>query len=133
MPYEFLSPDWISAVRSLRDELDVETETPPVLISLNVTVTDAPAGSATTAHVDTTSGVPLMDEGHLDAVELSVTIDYATARALFIEANPAALMSAIMEGKIRIDGDASKLMALQGASASARALVVAATIRAFTA
>ena len=69
MPYEFLSPDWIRAVRSLRGELDVETETPPVSISLNMTVTDAPAGSATTAHVDTTSGIPLMDEGHLDAVE----------------------------------------------------------------
>ena len=100
MTYEFLSSEWISAVRSLRDEVDVASIEAPISISLNVTVTQAPSGAATTAHVDTTSGVPLMEEGHLEQAELHVTIDYLTARNLFVGGNPAAVMSALMEGKI---------------------------------
>ncbi len=133
MTYEFLSSEWISAVRSLRDEVDVASIEAPISISLNVTVTQAPSGAATTAHVDTTSGVPLMEEGHLEQAELHVTIDYLTARNLFVGGNPAAVMSALMEGKIRVDGDASKLIALQSANASPEAVAIAQRIRAFTA
>ena len=133
MTYEFLSSEWISAVRSLRDEVDVASIEAPISISLNVTVTQAPSGAATTTHVDTTSGVPLMEEGHLEQAELHVTIDYLTARNLFVGGNPAAVMSALMEGKIRVDGDASKLIALQSANASPEAVAIAQRIRAFTA
>ena len=42
-------------------------------------------------------------------------------------------MSALLEGKIRVDGDASKLLALQGANASAQAIAIAEKIRGFTA
>lgn len=133
MTYEFLSPAWMRAVRGLRDEVNLSDIEAPVSISLNATVTEAPAGAATLAHVDTTSGIPLMDEGHLDDAEVSVTIDYVTARALFVGGNPAALMSALLEGKIRVDGDASKLLALQGANASAQAIAIAEKIRGFTA
>ncbi len=133
MTYEFLSSEWINAVRALRDDVDVSTIEAPISISLNITVTQAPSGAATTAHVDTTSGVPLMEEGHLEQAELHVTIDYLTARTLFVGGNPAAAMTALMEGKIRVDGDASKLIALQSANASPEAVAIAQRIRAFTA
>ena len=48
-----------------------------------------------------------------------MTVDYVTARALLVEGNPQAAMSAFMAGKIRVDGDLAKLMAVQGASPDA--------------
>lgn len=132
MSFEFLSPAWIEAVRTLRDSVDLTSETVPLATSINVTITQGPPGTATAAHIDTTSGVPLIDEGHLGEVELTVTVDYETARNLFVAGNPAAVMGALLEGKIRIDGDASKLIALQSANVSPQAANIAQKIRAFT-
>jgi putative sterol carrier protein len=48
---------------------------------------------------------------------LKVTIDYATAKAILVEGNPQAGMQAFMAGRIKVEGDMTKLLALQGAPA----------------
>jgi putative sterol carrier protein len=54
-----------------------------------------------------------MDLGHVDGPDLTVTVDYDTARAIFIDQNPQAGMQAFMAGKVKVQGDMTKLMAMQ--------------------
>jgi putative sterol carrier protein len=63
--------------------------------------------------MDTSSGELDMDTGHLDDADLTVTLDYATAKAILVEGNPQAGMQAFMAGKVRIQGDMTKLMMAQ--------------------
>jgi putative sterol carrier protein len=65
------------------------------------------------AHIDTTGGEMSLDQGHLDGPDLTVTVDYATAKAIFIEQDQQASMQAFMGGKIKVQGDLTKMMAMQ--------------------
>jgi len=56
-----------------------------------------------------------------DAPDLKVTVDYDTAKAILIEGNPQVGMQAFMAGKVKVEGDMAKLMALQAAPAGADA------------
>ena len=50
--------------------------------------------------------------------DLTVTVDYDTAKAILVEGNPQAGMQAFMQGKVRVEGDMAKLMALQAQPAA---------------
>ncbi len=107
---------------------------------MNLIVTDVPFGTATMhAHVDSTSGTLDLDEGHLENPEVTVSADYITVRAMLVDQDPAAAMAAFMGGKIRVQGDLAKLLALQAQvgtpdpDARAAAEAVAARIKAITA
>lgn len=81
---------------------------------MNLTVTDVPFETETLhAHVDTTSGVLDVDQDHLLDADVVITADYATTKSLFVGQDPAAVMQAFMSGKIRVQGDLAKLLALQ--------------------
>jgi putative sterol carrier protein len=95
-------------------------------------VNEVPDSGSIDAHVDTSSGDLDIERGHLESAELTVTLDYETAKALLVEGNPQAAMSAFMAGKIRIDGDMSKLMAMQGTAALGDTTELASRIRAIT-
>jgi hypothetical protein len=43
-------------------------------------------------------------------------VPYDVARQLFVDGNPQAAMQAFMNGQLRIEGDISKIMAMQGAA-----------------
>jgi SCP-2 sterol transfer family len=42
-----------------------------------------------------------------------VTTDYETAKVLFVDQDPAIAMQSFMNGKIKVQGDMMKLMAMQ--------------------
>jgi putative sterol carrier protein len=65
------------------------------------------------AHMDTTSGELELDTGHLDGADVTATLDYETAKAMMVDSNPQAAMQAFMAGKIKLQGDMTKAMALQ--------------------
>jgi hypothetical protein len=116
MTYVFLSPEWIEAARAIRAELG-ELATAPVALAMNLVITEVPFGdSPLHAHLDTTVGVLALEYGHHPAPDLIITVDWTTAKALLIEGRPQAAMSAFMAGKVRVEGDMSKLVALQGAA-----------------
>ena len=69
--------------------------------------------------MDTSTGEMVLDIGHLEVQDLKVTVDYDTAKAILIEGNPQAGMQAFMAGKVRVEGDMAKLMALQATPAAA--------------
>ena len=66
--------------------------------------------------MDTSSGEMEMDTGHIEDPDVTVTLDYATAKAIFVEGNPQAGMQAFMSGKIKVAGDMTKLMAMGNAA-----------------
>jgi hypothetical protein len=100
----------------------------------NLIVTEVPFSSNDVlAHVDTSRGGLVIDRGHLESPDLSVTVTWATAKALLVEGNPQAALSAFMQGKVRIEGDVGKLMAFQSGVVDASTQQVAARVRALTA
>ena len=132
MTHEFLSPQWIAAVKALREEFPDAGSTVPIAVQMNLVVTDTPFGEPVHAHVDTTHGSLIIEEEHLDEPDLHITVDYATARALLVDGNPQAAMSAFMQGKVRIEGDMAKLMVLQNISPDGSAVEFAEAVRTMT-
>ncbi len=73
-----------------------------------------------------------MDTGHIEGADVTVTLDYATAKAIFVDGNPQAGMQAFMSGKIKVAGDMTKLMAMQSGAADPVAAELATKIAEIT-
>jgi putative sterol carrier protein len=113
VPYKFLSDEWVTEAKKLRDELDAPAAAPQP-VKMNLVITDVPFGDGSVdAHMDTTSGELVLDLGHLDGPDVTATLDYDTAKAMMVDANPQAAMQAFMAGKIKLQGDMTKAMAMQ--------------------
>ena len=113
MAYPFLSEEWLEAARGIRAEYAGKTPPVPHVVRMNLVVTNVPFGDGDiNAHMDTSSGELELDTGHLETQDLKVTVDYDTAKAILIEGNPQAGMQAFMAGKVKVEGDMAKLMAL---------------------
>lgn len=133
--FAFLTDEWLAEARVIRQEYHSEVPPPSQAIRMNLVVTDVPFGDPTRhAHLDTSAGEMEIDLGHLADAELTVTLDYATAKAILVELNIQAALQAFMTGRIKVEGDMAKLMLLQS-SASAPdpvAVAVARRIQAMT-
>jgi len=131
--HEFLSPDWTEAAHRIRAEY-AHRETPPsVTLRMNLVVSDVPFGDGTVdAHVDTSAGRLEIDTGHVDEPDLTIALDYDTAKAILIDQNPQAGMQAFMAGRIRVDGDMSKLLLFQGMTIDPVHAEIAARMREIT-
>ena len=131
--YLFLSDDWLDEARSIRAEYEGRGGTIVHAVRVNLIVVEVPFGEgAIHAHADTSTGELILDIGHIDPVDLTVTIGYDIARALLVEGNPQAGLQAFMQGRIKVEGDIAKLMALQTASPDPTAAEIAARIQAIT-
>lgn len=112
--HPFLSDEWIAGARALRAEYEADIPEPPVAVSMNVVVTHIPHREGNLdGHIDSSRGDIIIEEGHLDDVDLTLTVDYATAKAAFVTQDQQAVMQAFFAGKILVEGDVSKLLALQ--------------------
>ncbi len=132
MQHLFLSDDWIDAARELRVEYADRIPEPPVAVRMNVVVTAIPHRDELHGHIDSSSGELLIEQGHLDEPELTITVDYETAEAAFVTRDQAVVMQAFFGGKILVEGDASKLLALQGQAVNSDAEEMYAKLAAFT-
>jgi hypothetical protein len=112
--YPFLSPNWITAMTQLRDDFGGDVPAAPVQVTININIKDSPhhPDGPIQAHVDTSKGQMMIDNGHMEGPELTITVDYETARTMFISRDPSAVMEAFFKGKILVEGDASKLPVL---------------------
>jgi len=130
--YPFLSDEWLAAAKEIRESSGAAATTPHK-IRMNQIITDVPFGDGTIhAHMDSSSGEMQMDVGHLDDPDLTVTLDYPTAKAILVEGNPQAGMQAFMAGKIKVQGDMTKMMALQSGAPDPAAQEVAKKIQEIT-
>ena len=133
MAFPFLSPEWLDAAKAIREEYAGKAAAPAHAVRMNQIITEVPFGDGTIeAHMDTSSGELSMDVGHLDNPDLTVTLDYATAKAILVEGNPQAGMQAFMAGKIKVQGDMTKLMAMQQGTPDPVQAEVAAKIQEIT-
>ena len=120
MPYPFLSDEWLDEARTIRAEYQGKTPPVPHVVRMNLVVTQVPfSDDDILAHLDTSNGELELDTGHLETQDLKVTVDYDTAKAILIEGNPQAGMQAFMQGKVRVEGDMAKLMALTASPGAA--------------
>ena len=132
--YPFLSDEWLEAAKKIREESSGAAAAPAHSVRMNQVITDVPFGDGTiNAHMDTSGGDVQMDTGHLDGPDLTVTLDYATAKAILVDGNPQAGMQAFMAGKIKVQGDMTKLMAMQQGTPDPAQAEIAAKIKEITA
>lgn len=123
--HPFLSDDWMASARTIREEVTGgigDDETPDV--RMNQVITDVPFGEGTiNLHMESKDGQVVMEVGHLDDPEVSVTVDYETAKAIFLD--PTTAVQHFMTGRIKVQGDMTKLMLLmQAPTADPRAAEV---------
>ncbi len=108
MPHPFLSDEWFSEVEKLRSE---QPEPPANVkdLKLNIVVTGGPDGDK---EISMNGGQ--FEQGLQEGAPTKLTVPYDVAKAIFIEGNQQAGMQAFMSGQIKVEGDMSKLMAMQG-------------------
>ncbi len=133
MPYQFLSDEWIAEARKVRAEFKNLSAPVTNPVRMNLVITEVPDSDDMDAHIDTSKGEPDIERGHLENPDVTVTLDYVTAKALLVEGNGQAAMSAFMAGKVRVDGDMTKLMAMQGTAPLGETEALASRIREITA
>jgi putative sterol carrier protein len=133
--YDFLSDDWFVAARKIRDEMAPAVAPPTQQVRMNLVITEAPFndGAEIKTHVDTSNGEVRMDEGHVEDPEITITADYATMKTFFVDQDYAAGMQAYMAGKIKVQGDMTKLLGLQATTPDPAAVEIAERIKAITA
>ena len=131
--YPFLSPEWLDEAKKIREEYAGQTTAPAHAVRMNQIITEVPFGDGEiNAHMDTSSGSIEMDLSHLENPDLTVTLDYATAKAILVDGNPQAGMQAFMAGKIKVQGDMTKMMALQSGAPDPSAAEIAGRIKEIT-
>jgi hypothetical protein len=114
--YAFLSDEWVAEARAIRAEYADRTPAVPVSVRMNQIIRNVPFGPGTIeAHLDTSSGQVDLEVGHLESPDVTITVDYDTAKALLVDGDASAAMQAFMSGRIKVDGDIGKLLAMQGA------------------
>lgn len=114
--YEFLSEEWVQEAHRIRSDYHGRSPQVPVAVKMNLVVKAIPFGDGSLqAHLDTTGGEFILDVDHLENPDLTLTVDYDTARLILIEGDAQAAVTAFMGGRIRVDGDITKLLALQSA------------------
>ena len=114
MPHPFLSSEWITDARAIREKYADEVPEVDADLKINIVVSDVPFEEGVVeCHLDTTSGVTEFELELLDDADVTVSTDYETAQALFVDQDPAIAMQAFMNGKVQVEGDMMKLMGMQ--------------------
>ncbi|HVB06254.1 MAG TPA: SCP2 sterol-binding domain-containing protein [Acidimicrobiales bacterium] len=130
--YVFLSLEWIAAAKALQADAGEEPAT--VTLQMNLVVEEVPFGEGTLdAHLDTTSGALDIDLGHLERADVRVLLDYETAKRVLVDQDAEAAMSAFMAGKVRVEGDMTKLLTYQATPPNERQQALADAVREITA
>ena len=106
MPHTFLSDAWLDEVSKLIAESGVEPAADA--ITVNMVVTGGPEGDRELHMAGGSFGAGLVDDA-----PTKLTVPYDVARNMFINGDQSAAMQAFMSGQIKVEGDMSKLMAMQ--------------------
>jgi len=107
MAYPFLSDAWFDAVEALRDEVPAAPEE-VADIAVNMVVTGGPDGDRALHFAD-----GRFDRGLVEGAPTTVTVPHRVARAMLVDLDPNAAITAFMNGEIRVEGDITRLMELQ--------------------
>jgi hypothetical protein len=118
--YPFLSDEWLEQTRLIREEFKDRVPAVAISVRMNQIISDVPFGEGVVrAHLDTSSGSLDIETGHVDSPDVTVTMPYEVAKALLVDGDPSVAMNAFMSGRIKVDGDITKLLGLGVPAASA--------------
>ena len=108
--YPFLSDAWFDAASALIKE-HAPAAPPSTNLVMNLEVTD---GEKTVEfYMGSKDGETMFGKGKADGADLTMSTDMDTARAVFVSGDQQAGMQAFMAGKVRVQGDMTKLMMAQ--------------------
>ncbi len=132
--FEFLSEEWIAAAREIRAEYEGRTTIAPSPMIVNYIVTDVPGSEEPVhAHTDTMDGNVEFELEHVAGADLLVTLPYASAKALLVDADATSAMQDFTSGRIKVEGDVTKVLALAAMPMDPLTLEIAERVRAITA
>lgn len=115
--YVFLTDEWMVAARALRERYAERLPDVTIEVKINQVITGVPFGDGTLhAFIDSSGGTLDLELGQLDDPDVTLTTDYETAKAMVVDQDPAIVMQSFMAGKITVQGDMMKLMAMQMAA-----------------
>lgn len=110
----FLSQEWFAKVAELTAAAgDLNVPSSLASLVLNVTVNDAPGGK-----VDLAINGGNFEQGHNAAAGTKLTLPADLLRRIFLEGDASAGMQGFMTGQLKVEGDMSKIMAMQSARPS---------------
>jgi putative sterol carrier protein len=116
MTHAFLSTEWMDAARAIREKYADQVPEIDAVIKINLSIIDVPFDDNTVdAYFDTSLGKLQLELGELEEPDATISTDYETARALFVDQDQTVAMQAFMAGKIKVQGDMMKMMAMQTA------------------
>ena len=118
--HPFLSDPWFDEVRRLHDAAGGAAPE-GAEVRMNLMIQSTPFGDDLAMHLVIAGGRADWGKGHLDDAEVTLTLAYDTARAIFVDGNPQAAIEAFMAGRIIVQGDITKLMVMQPSGAGSPA------------
>lgn len=108
----FLSREWFDELERLRLETGVETQVPPELekLRMNIVIRNLDPGVGEIHYEQGT-----LKPGLLADPMLKLSVPFEVARSLIVEGDPKAAVRAFLTGRIRVQGDLTRLALMQSA------------------
>jgi putative sterol carrier protein len=108
--YPFLSDGWFDAASKLIEEHGAEAP-PGTSLVMNLEV--ANGDETVEFHMGSKDGQTMFGKGKADGADVTLSTDMDTAKAVFVSGDQQAGMQAFMSGKVRVQGDMTKMMMAQ--------------------
>ncbi len=112
MAHAFLSDGWFDEAEKIRAEINPEVPEMIQDLVINLVVKDGPDGD-----IEAKMEAGRFAKGLADEAPTKLTVPYDIAKKMFIDQDPEASMQAFMSGQIQVEGDMTKLMAMQASGA----------------
>jgi len=113
--HPFLSAEWITAVKEIRDDYGDSAASAPIPVAANVIITATPFGDDVRGHLDARGSSIMIEEGSLDKPDFTIEMPYDLAKQIFVDRDPNGLIPVLFGGKVKLTGDSSKILLLAGA------------------
>lgn len=128
MSHPFLSDAWFSEAAKIFKEVSPPVPAAIQDLVINLRVKGGPSGD-----IEARMAEGQLKKGFGQGAPTTLTVPYDVARKMLVENDPNAAMHAFMSGQIQIEGDMSKVMAMQAAGPpSAESQQVAQRVREMT-
>ncbi len=108
MGHAFLTDGWFDEAEKIRAEINPEVPEGIQDLVINLVVKDGPDGD-----IEVKMEAGRFAKGLADEAPTKLTVPYDIAKKMFIDQDPEASMQAFMSGQIQVEGDMTKLMAMQ--------------------
>ena len=110
MGHQFLSDSWFDEIKELRDAADIPVPEAIKDLVINVEVNGGPGGDVT-AHMK----AGRFEKGLAEGAPTKLILPFDIAKKMVVEGDQNAATQAFMSGQIKVEGDMTKLMSMQGA------------------